>query len=284
MIVGLIKKACDELGFSYHDIDLANVFLRINFDNEKFHLCIANNLGLNDEVVEKICRDKEYVHSLLSKYVSMPKSLTYIDSNPPDLYAEFSKFDSHEAIVNHIVKNTQFPIIVKPNSKSMGVNVFLCHQVDDLAKAVDTIFDKNSFLYDHVLLVQERISIQKEFRVIVYDSEIQFVYQKDNTGNHAEFIGNLSPLHFSNARAVLLKKETDMQILDNLSAFISPIFKQMKLNYAGLDIVLDTDGSLYLLEINTKPGFTYFIRDNGEHRVIELIKKILLDLAKKNDN
>ena len=48
--------------------------------------------------------------------------------------------------------------------------------------------------YDYIFLAQEYISIAQEYRVLVYDNELQFVYLKDNS--EADFTGNISPLHF----------------------------------------------------------------------------------------
>lgn len=281
MTIPLIKKACQNIGFNFKDIDDAGVFLRIDLGDDRFHLCIANNLGLNDEVVEKICRDKAYTHDLLDDFIKMPNSSSYLDSQSPELYLSFTKFKSHQEIVDDIIKNNRLPLVLKPNSKSMGVNVFACESKEEVASAVDTIFDKNSFQYDYVLLAQEKIEIVKEFRVLVYNQEIQFFYQKDNTDENAKFEGNLSPLHFGNSQAVLLDKNKDEAIYQKIRNFIQPIFSKMKLNYAGLDIAIDSSGELYLLEINSKPGFTYFVKDNSEVEVVKMFEKIIKDLFAK---
>lgn len=276
MTISLIKKACESLGISFEVLDTGGVFIKANFKDDRFHYFIANNFGLNDECIEKICLDKTYLHDLLGKYIQMPNSVSYVDSDPPELYVTHSSFHSHQEIAQDISKKMSFPVILKPNSKSMGMNVFLCENAEQLQKAVETIFNKNSFKYDHVLLAQEKINIKKEYRVVVYKGEIQFAYQKDNTEHDAKFIGNVSPLHFENAKAVLISNEV---FLKKVEQFIQPIFEQMQLIYGGLDIAEDASGQLYLIEINSKPGYSYFVRDNGEDKVVELFKKILKDLA-----
>lgn len=278
----LIKKACNNLGLSYQDIGHSGAFIKITLKNRKAHLCIANNLGLNTEVVEKICRDKVYSHELLSKHIRMPHSSAYVDSDPPELYQNFVKFHSHQEIVADILKKNPLPVVLKPNSKSMGVNVFLCTHAQEVKQAVAEIFNKNSYKYDHVLLVQEQIKIKKEFRIVVYKRSIQFAYQKDNTGQDVKFTGNLSPLHFSNAKAVLLDERKDAELLTSLHSFLQPIFEHTDLQYAGLDIVQEESGGLCLLELNSKPGFKYFIQDNGEDTVIQMFETILSDLLVYN--
>ncbi len=283
--ISLLEKACDQLDLKYISVDESGVFLEIFFSGGRSRLFIANNLGLNSEVVEKICRDKSYSHALLGEYIRMPQTDTYIDPDPPDIYASFKAFDSTDVVVEDIIKKcgekslSEFPLLLKPNSGSMGINAFKCKSDSDVARAVNTIFDKNSYKYDHVLLVQEYIKIQKEYRVLVYNHTIQFVYQKDNTQTSAEFIGNISPLHYANAKAVLV---ADAAFILQLQEFIAPIFDCMDLQYAGLDIAVDQVGKMYLLEINSKPGFSYFVKDVGEAEVITLFRKILTDFDNKN--
>lgn len=281
VIIALLKKACDQLDLKYVPVDDSGIFLKIFFEGGGSRLFIANNLGLNSEVVEKICRDKSYSHTLLSEVVRMPKTDTYIDPDPPEIYASFKSFGSTDSIAQEIIKRhggkslVEFPLLLKPNSGSMGINVFKCESNAEVAHAVTTIFDKKSYKYDHVLLAQEYVQVQKEYRVLMYNHKIQFVYQKDNTQKTAKFVGNISPLHYANAKAVLV---TDLAFISRLQEFIDPIFSHLDLQYAGLDIVVDQAGQLYLLEINSKPGFSYFVKDIGEVEVIKLFKKVLSDL------
>jgi len=152
--------------------------------------------------------------------------------------------------------------------------------------------------------------------VVVYDQKVQFVYQKDNNINldlskslqeaksiqgdvniqeardlhesrsiqagkktqvrkSPKFVGNLSPLHWENSKSVLID---DKNFLTKMSAFIKPVFSKIDLKYAGLDIIEDKLGKLWLIEINSQPGFTYFIRDNSDKEIIKMYRKILLDL------
>jgi glutathione synthase/RimK-type ligase-like ATP-grasp enzyme len=281
MTTSLIKKACQNIGLHFKSIDDDGLFLNIDFGDSKFHLCIANNLGLNNEVVEKICRDKTYTALLLSDCIKMPQTTSYVDSDPPELYSNFKKHSSHQAIIDEIVKKSQFPIILKPNSKSMGTNVFSCNSNLDVVAAVNKIFDRASYQYDHVLLAQKKIDIITEFRVVTYNHQIQFIYKKDNNFEDSTFQGNLSPLHFENAKAVFLTQNENETLYNDIKNFIQPIFGKMPLNYAGLDIALDSSEDLYLLEINSKPGFSFFIKDNGDTEVIKMFEKILIDLKLK---
>lgn len=299
----IIKKACDNLNLSYELIDDSQMFLRVFLNNEKTksHLFIANNLGLNDEVVGKISQDKFYSYLLLNKTISMPKTFSFVDPKADDIYEGFSEFESNRVVVEKIMSSHNFPVVVKANSLSRGINVYKCDNKQEVADAVNNIFNKESKNYDHVLISQDYLEIKEEYRVVVYDKQIMFAYQKDNisgvggenrlgganeSGGEnnlggetkvAKFVGNLSPLHWENAIARLVNDEN---LLAELQKFISPIYEKLSLKYAGLDIARDKNGDFQLIEINTQPGFSYFINDNGEEELVKMFEKILKDLAK----
>jgi glutathione synthase/RimK-type ligase-like ATP-grasp enzyme len=282
--IPLLTQACKNLELPYEFLDKNKVVLKVSF-LDKSHLFIANNLGLNNEVVEKICRDKSYTYQLLKDIVSIPETDTYIDPKAPEIYRGFSKFRTQCAVVSDILNKDLESIILKPNSKSMGVNVFDCNTEVSVKKAVASIWDKKSYYYDHILLAQEKITIQKEYRVVVFNGKVELVYQKDNqlvfTNSIPKYIGNVSPLHYEGAKAVLLsvKNKKDKKIISDLQSFLSPIFKNIDLKYAGIDVVLDSNNKYQLLELNSKPGYSFFVRDNGSDEVISFFEKVLKTLA-----
>lgn len=278
--IKIIKKSADELGLKSSYLDSDEVILRVDFESkktdkneEKNHkIFIASTLCLNDEVVQKIAQDKAYTYLLLQQIIKMPKTFSYIDPNAHDVYEDYASEQKNSDIVRQIISNHSFPMIVKANSLKRGINVFLCKNNLEVEQAVNKIYNHNSANYDHVLISQDYIKAVSEYRVVVYNGELQFAYKKDNS--EAQFVGNLSPLHFENAKAVL---ESDEKNLTFLSDFIKPIFEILDLKYAGLDIIFDAQGTPYLLEINTKPGFSYYIKDNGDAELVKMFKKILAD-------
>ena len=298
----IIKKACDELGLRSKFIDRGNIVLMVDLSG-KSHIFVANNTGLNDEVVRKICNDKFYTYLLLGGGesfmgkegasvggINLPKTFSFIDPNADDIYQDHSILGSNKQVVEEIFKNHKFPILLIANRFSRGLNVFKCKNAKEVALAVNKIFNKKSKNYDHVLISQDYIEIAEEYRVVVYNQEIMFVYRKDVGGSgvggdesagdantSVKFIGNLSPLHWENSKAVVVD---DKKIIDELRNFIKPIFLKLKLRYGGLDIARDSNGQLLLIEINTQPGFSYFIKDNSDDMIFKMFKKILQDLKK----
>jgi glutathione synthase/RimK-type ligase-like ATP-grasp enzyme len=162
------------------------------------------------------------------------------------------------------------PVVIKPHSRSKGQNVTLCTEGRHIFDAVEKIFDHHSEYYDYVALAEEYIAPDREFRVVIFNREIVLMYEKDV--REATFVGNLSPLHWQGAKAVVV---TDKEIIGKMSDFIAPIFNELDINYAGLDVILGRDGKFYLIEVNTLIGFSHFVKDNGDAPIIDLYENIL---------
>ncbi len=277
--ISIIKKVCDELGLDVKFLDDYECVMEVGLNRSKSHIFIANNSGLNDEVVRKICNDKFYTYLLLKDVMDLPKTFSFVDPHADDIYEGYGNLDSNKVIVFKILVNHEFPVLVKANSLSRGLNIFKCDDHAQVASAVDNIFNKKSKDYDHILISQDYINIAKEYRVLVYDQKIMFFYLKDNRSgagvSNPRFIGNLSPLHWENSKAVLVN---DQDLKDEIQQFIAPIFSKLKLKYGGLDIARDKNGKLQLIEINTQPGFSYYVGDNSDEEVAKMYRKILKDL------
>ena len=275
-IPSIIKSVSDELRIESSFFDAAQFLLEVNFENKSHHF-IANNLGLNDESVRKICTDKFYTYLLLQDDLVLPQTYSYIDPQVDWLEHSETSIDSQVAIVDLVTQRHSFPMMVKANELSRGKNVFKCSTRAEVVAAVQSVYDRNSKDYCHVLISQDYVSAKSEYRVIVYDGELMFAYLKDTSGADVQFAGNFSPLHWKNAQAILT---TDSAVLQKIEAYIQPIFAKLNLKYGGLDIIIDELGNLTLIEINTQPGFTYFLQQNSDLELRKLFTKILTDLKK----
>jgi len=261
-------KAARNLGLRVEIFDKNGNFVMVREGEKK--LFFANYATpFNSASVEKICKDKEFTHLLLESVVRMPRAKGFFDP----LYNEGGEIkngrDTLASLTQKIMESFTLPLILKPNSRARGLNVALCIESRHVYDALERIFDHRSEYYDYVALAEEYVKIDKEYRVVVYDKKIALLYEKDISG--AEFNGNLSPLHWDGAKAVIIEDEN---LKKKLAEFISPIFDKFELNFAGLDIIIGKDSKIYLLEVNTQIGFANFVKDNGEKPLIEFYEKI----------
>ena len=266
----VLAAVATELGISHTCVDPDKVVFALQTPSG-VRYCINNSLGLNSEVDEKLCADKAYTYDVLHGVVSMPPTKKYLDPDGP--YPEYAQFASVEEIVSDIVEQFEVPhnpVVLKKNSGSLGIEVYWCATRQQVMDAVSSVFSKSSINYDHVLLAQQAIWIATEWRGIVLEGQVQFLYRKDTSAAH--FTGNLSPLHWEHSTAVL---DEDPALLQRIQAFIDPCFAVWQLPYGGYDIVEDTTGKLWLIEINSHPAFSIFLRDNDPAPLKKLYTKIL---------
>ena len=264
--------ACRQLGVDYrlHDANHNLVSVRAA---GRWHFFANGSTPFNDEALGKICKDKEFGYLLSRTAVAVPVTKGFLDPDCSPEYRTYLEFPSREAILDEIERSFSYPMIVKMNSGSRGTNVFKCGSRPEAAAAIAAIFDRSSMSYDYVAVAQEYVSVSREFRAVVFQGKLEFAYEKEFA--RSSFMGNLSPLHHAEAKAILVREG---ELLQRLSEFIRLLMAAIPLEFAGLDIALDDSGKLWLIEINSKPGFEYFVRDNGPDRLVELYKHMVTAL------
>jgi glutathione synthase/RimK-type ligase-like ATP-grasp enzyme len=263
-----LVQASQNLNFTYRKIDPTGNFICINIDGKDFYFSISK-VPINNESVAAICVNKAYTYWTLGEELPMPKTKAYLDPDSDDevvsLNAEFKK---QKLIVADILKNFQFPLIVKMNSGSKGKHVYKCDTKRKVAKAVKAVFNKKHKNYDSSILAQQFIEIKNEYRAILMDGELLLLYEKVAENKST----NLSPLHNEEGRAEIVHDENIRnQIIDIVNK--SPTLKSFE--WIGLDITKDSNGVWWVLELNTRPGFSYFIRDNGDTEIVKMYEKLL---------
>ena len=273
--VSLLIQACKNLNITYEIIYPAENLVKIKLNSKQHYFCNYSTPLIN-QALAYLIKDKEYTYHILNKKVKLPRTVGFLSPFCDTKYKIYLKFSSIQDIVLEIKENFKTPVIVKRNSGARGHNVFLCQNQHEIATALKEIFNINSNKYDYVALAQEFIDIKSEYRAVFLNKELVLLYEKDITD--AKFIGNLSPLHWDGAKA---KYINDPQILSEIANFARPIFEELDLDYAGLDIVLDRNNQYWLIEINSHPNYSIFTRDNGEEPVLKIFEKMLISLASK---
>lgn len=266
-----LEQACKGLNIRYSFLDQNQNFLKIYLD--KPYYFVNSSVPFNADSLSNIFLDKEFTYQSLKDFVRIPETVGFLDPCVDTKYQGYAHFKSIDNIADFVTNKFGDKVIIKRNRGAQGSNVFACNSIKEIESAIKQIFDQQSKYYDYVALAQPRIDIDKEYRVIVFRQEIILSYLKDIS--NAEFIGNLSPLHWKGSKARLVKEEgLNRKFLE----FLQPIFNEMQLEYAGFDLATDKLGNIWLIEINSKPSFDIFVRDNGETEVVSLYTRMLSSL------
>jgi len=272
----MLIQACQDSSITYEILHPNQNLVKVIISDREYYFTNYST-PLTPQSVAEIFKDKQYFYQVFQDVVKMPRTLSFISPYCDEKYKEYLQFSSIDEIVAEIEKKFEFPIILKRNRGSGGSNVFRCHDLQKMRKALEYIFNINSKNYDYIALAQESINIVKEYRCVCLNGEQVILYDKDFS--QAKFTGNLSPLHWEGAIA---KQVSDSQVTQAIAKFIKPIFQKMAIAYVGLDVALDDQGSYWLIEANSHPNFDIFIRDNGEEAIVQLFQKVLEYLTSKN--
>jgi len=275
MIINIkcLTTACDKLSVPYSFIDEEHNVVELKIKDKKY-LFLHTTTPFNNESEAHLFLDKYYTYKLLSKNVNMPFTKSYMDPTVDSRYLHYLNYKSIDEITQDISNNFSYPLVIKMNKGARGRNIHRCNSKEETELAINKVFDKQSRDYDYIMLAQEYIKIQKEFRVIFFKNKIVLIYEKDFS--KAEFSNNLSPLHMNNSFA---KEVKDTSLHDKINDFTKEIYPLTNLNFAGLDIILDENNKFYLLEISSKPGFEFFARDNGEETLTKMYEDMIRELT-----
>jgi len=270
--IRLLLQACHNLNIPYEILHNHENLIKIKLE-KNYYFCNYSTPFV-DQSVFKILKDKEYTYSILQGKIKIPKTSGFLSPFCDQKYQEYLKFKTIPEIATEIHRLFQFPVIVKRNSGSSGHNVFLCKSFAEIETALTEIFNIYDKNYDYIAVAQEYILIQREYRAIFLNQELILLYEKDIS--QATFTGNLSPLHWQGAQA---KYINNSQIISKIETFCQPVFKELNLNYTGLDIAIDKDDQYWLIEANSHPNYDIFTRDNGEDLAVQVFEKMLTFLA-----
>lgn len=263
--------ACKELNINYEILHPSQNLMRIKLD--KYYYFVNYCPPFNSQAVAHIFKDKAYTYQLLHHQIKTPQTVSFLSPFCEEKYKEYLQFQNIEEITHQIINKFQLPVIVKRNQGSTGNNVFVCHSQDEVKSSLETIFDFNHKNYDYIALAQEYVEIKNEYRAVIFNNKLILLYEKDKS--NAKFAGNLSPLHWEGSEAKYINNATLIKAIED---FIQPIFQEIEVKYAGLDIAIDKNGEFWLIEINSHPNYEIFVRDNGEEIIINIFKDILNNL------
>lgn len=266
-----IIKACENLKLQFRVVNKLNNFIEVTKNGNKYYFIQASTPS-NSVSSVSLATDKYFSYQLFGEDLNIPKTKDYLNPDCDEKYKYLTQFSSQEEISKDIEKSFAYPLIVKMNRGNQGHNVFLCNNKKDVELALKSIFDSKVRYYDYVALAQEYIDVVNEYRVVWYKGDVVLVYEKVSKDKKQ----NLSPLHNDSGKAVYVNDES---IINRIKKHIYKAHLETTFDFLGIDLVIDNKDEMYVLELNTRPGFSYFIRDNGDEKLVGIYEKMLADLS-----
>ena len=213
-------------------------------------LGVSLDYKTNAEILALIGSNGDILASEMSNY----DFVLYLDKDEYVAYmlekAGVKLFDSAEAdtFIKEVAKELSFPIVAKDNYGSLGKEVYLIKNFDELVE-----FEKSHKFGAH--LYQEFIESSKghDFRIIVINGKVVASMKRCNDngdfrsnvaqGGHGELIDLPEPF-----------KETAEKAA-----------KLLKLDYCGVDLLDDKDGNPVLCEVNSNAFLQEIERITGKN-------------------
>lgn len=161
-----------------------------------------------------------------------------------------SKPTPNEELFNKIKDEIGLPFVAKDLYLQRGKGVFL---ISNLSEFVNLPVGR-----EH--LFQEFLDKKHEYRVLVLGKKVG-VYEEKISDNVNEFRNNVA----LGAREVFFDKA---EIPNEIRDISIKSAESLNLQIAGVDIVVDKKGDIYILEVNRGPGLTYDNNLSPEFREI----------------
>ncbi len=212
----------------------------------------ANYRLFNKADFIKLCDDKVLTFIACSNMgIKMPKTFA-----GPLMYRE--PREENFEFLKTIEKELGYPMVVKRVYGSLGEGVYLINSFEELKKLYSDI-------YRNPILFQEYVpsSKGKSLRIMVIDQKVIGGFVRFN---HVDFRSNFG-------------ETADGRTLDNPEkyyAFAQDIADKLKIEYAGIDLLIGENDQPILCEINSNAFFEEFEKVTGinvAEKVVDLIKK-----------
>ena len=261
--VDLIHKTNNELlVFVNKDKVVGNNTLKdfdfvLYFDKDKYISLMLEKLNLklfNSSQSIELCDDKMLTHIVLTNNgVSMPKTISY-----PLCY----DFNGNLDYLTDVKKHLKYPFIVKENFGSLGQQVFMIENDNQLFKIEEKLrFSPHLF--------QEYVGNKGEdYRLFLIGNEVVTSMKRMNTN---DFRANI----FQGGKGSKFNPSEEMK---NTAIAASKI---LGLDYCAVDFVVDAKNNPILIEVNSNAYFSEIEKITGVN-IAKLYAKYVYNKVYKN--
>ena len=232
----------------------------IFLDKDKYALLGIEKIGIplyNAYEPITVCDDKMLTFlNLADNSIPMPKTL-------PGLLCFDEKATVKETVIDLIVEKLGLPVVVKECFGSLGKGVYLAKTKAELAEICNKIKCKPHLFQEYIAS-----SYGKDVRTIVIGGKVVGSIMRLSDG---DFRSNIS----SGGHGLPFTLTDEMR---NLAIKIANV---LKLDYCGMDFLIDENGSPLVCEVNSNAFFKGFEKVTGINVAKTYAEFILNDLKNK---
>lgn len=141
----------------------------------------------------------------------------------------------------------ELPVVVKPCSGGSSIGVYIAHTQEEYEDALE-----KSFRYEDEVVIEQYIKGREFACGIIDDKALPPIEIIPKTG-----FFDYANKYQDGATKEVCPADIPQDIAERMQALTVRAFHALKLNvYSRADFILDEDGNLYCLEVNTLPGMT----------------------------
>lgn len=250
----LMMEACDRLGYSYSPIpknrnDFFDAYVISDKLTGKSFVCSAWSLYPTQTHWHfSLMKYKDMCSRFLSQQGFVTISGQFFSSyNSNNLFEEISKY---------IQESLQYPIVIKPNDRSLNKGVSLIHNDEELMCYLNS--NEREF---PDLLVQQYIRDAKEYRIFIHKGQIKYLYEKTE-GNFLKEPGSIEKYKKDNFQSIFTE-------------FASVLSKKLNAPLIGADVFVKND-EVIVIELNANPALRVISEHyNDKEYAIDIWTQIL---------
>ncbi len=222
---------------------------------------ISDKLPLFNSYESLILSDDKMLSLLQLEKYDIPCPLTI---PAPLCYVDEVKEEKKQRFFSTLEKNLTYPFVFKENYGSLGRQVKLIHNREELESTYEK-YKKVPHLYERFLSKNQG----HDYRLIVIDKKVIAVMERIN---EKDFRSNI-------ALGGIGVDATDT-IPESYKEIAVKASEALKLDYAGIDIGIDDDGKPMFLEANGNAFFTEIEKVTKINIAKEIVKMILSRIEK----
>lgn len=201
----------------------------------------------------------KYVGSgLLSSAVCMDKAVTNVllevngISHTP--WISFNRYEygrNRDEITRNVRKKLGYPAFVKPSNAGSSVGITKCRGEEELDKAID-----NALKFDEKVIIEKSVVNPLEIEVSVMGNDVPVASVPGRIKAANEFY-DYDAKYNNTASETIVPADINWSLAEKIKKIAAKAYKVCECRgFARVDFLVAQDGTIFINEINTIPGFT----------------------------